>query len=323
MTAGPRDAARTSDEAASSRVAAGPGRRGLTLAAWVLAGAVVAVQITYPLLSGDALTTSTIATVLLFAAASLVSATATHGLRAAAVLLVVAGSVGLAAEAVGVATGVPFGEYGYTATLGPQVAAVPVVIPLAWTMMAWPTLLAGRGLSAALGRRWPRLAGARRWLPIPLAAWALTSWDLYLDAQMVDAGHWVWVGASPSLPGIDEIPLSNFAGWLLVALVMQTLLHLLVPTRVRPGVGGRADGGAARAAARDGWGPPALLLGWTWLGSALANVAFFGRPAVGLWGLAVMGVVVGPWLLLTWRSQRGPVAPVPEAHGHEPPRRHR
>ncbi len=285
---GPQDAGRA------------PRRSPLQVAAWVLAGAVVLVQITYPLLSGEALTSSTIATVLLFATASLVSATATHGLRAAAVLLVVAGSVGLVAEAVGVATSVPFGAYGYTETLGPQIASVPVVIPLAWTMMAWPTLLAGRGLAAALVRRAPRLASTRRWLPIPLAGWALASWDLYLDPQMVEAGHWVWEDTTPALPGIEGIPISNFAGWLLVALVMQALLHLLVPSKVRPGPGGEA----ARQRARDGWGPPAVLLAWTWLGSALANVAFFGRPGVGLWGLVVMGLVVGPWLLLTWRDQR-------------------
>ncbi len=285
-------------------------RSPLQVAAWVLAGAVVLVQITYPLLSGGALTTSTIATVLLFATASLVSATATHGLRAAVVLLVVAGSVGLVAEAVGVATGVPFGAYGYTGTLGPQIASVPVVIPLAWTMMAWPTLLAGRGLAAALVARAPRLTSTQRWLPIPLAGWALASWDLYLDAQMVQAGHWVWDDPTPALPGIEGIPISNFAGWLLVALVMQALLHLLVPSRVRPSLGDEAS----RQRARGGWGPPAVLLAWTWLGSALANVAFFGRPGVGLWGLVVMGLVVGPWLLLTRRDQRTDNQRAPDHH---------
>lgn len=275
--------------------------RAVTLA-WVLAWAVVAVQITYPLLSGRALTVSTIATVLLFATASLVSAAASHGVRAALALLVVAGGVGLAAESAGVATGFPFGDYAYAGTLGPQLAGVPVIIPLAWAMMAWPTLLAGRAVAAAASRRWPALAGAR-WLAVLPAAWALASWDLYLDAQMVAAGHWAWEDPSPALPGVPGIPVSNFAGWLLVALVIQALLHVAVGDRAAGRTGSADPVGAAGRG--EGWGPPALLLGWTWLGSGLANVVFFARPGVGLWGLAVMGAVVGPYLVLGLVRGRG------------------
>ena len=35
---------------------------------------------------------------------------------------------------------------------------------------------------------------------------------------------------------------------------------------------------------------------WTWLSSALANVAFFHRPAVAAWGFAAMAVVGVPLL---------------------------
>lgn len=284
------------------RRAAGP-RRPATTLAWALTAVVVVVQITYPLLSGPALTTSTIATVLVFAAASLVSAAASHGVRAALALALVASGVGLAAEAVGVATGVPFGAYAYAGTLGPQVAGVPVIVPLAWTMMAWPTLLAGRAVAAAVARRRPAAWWARaRWLPVLPAAWALAAWDLYLDPQMVAAGHWAWQDPSPALPGVPGIPLTNFAGWLLVALVIQALLHAAVGA---PTGGERSERARGRAAARGGgtWGPPAALLAWTWLGSGLANLAFFSRPWVGLWGLAAMGAVVGPYLLLGLRAR--------------------
>ena len=282
--------------------AAAPRRRATTLA-WVLTAAVVAAQITYPLLSGPgtttALTASTIATVLVFAAASLVSATASHGVRAALALVLVVGGVGLAAEAVGVATGVPFGAYGYAGTLGPQVAGVPVIVPLAWTMMAWPTLLAGRAVAAAAARRWPAAPWARaRWLPVLPAAWALAAWDLYLDPQMVAAGHWSWQSPSPALPGVPGIPLTNFAGWFLVALVIQALLHAAVGAPAGAGSGGRTP-----SPERGTWGPPAAALAWTWLGSGLANLTFFSRPWVGLWGLAAMGAVVGPYLLLGLRAR--------------------
>ncbi len=273
---------------AERRPAAAAGRR----AALALAAVAVLVQIAYPLLSGTALVVTTVASVLLFAASSLVSATATHGARAALALVLGAGAVGLVAEAVGVRTGAPFGEYAYAGTLGPQVLGVPVVVPAAWMMMAWPTLLAGRCAVAALRRRLPATPARAA---VPLAAWALAAWDLSLDPQMVAAGHWSWAHPAPSLPGVPGIPLSNYAGWLLVALVIQALLHAAVPRRARSG---------APADAALGAGGPALLLAWTWLGSAVANVAFFGRPWVGLWVLVVMGLVAGPALAHLVRGRR-------------------
>ncbi len=95
------------------------------------------------------------------------------------------------AEALGTATGFPFGAYSYSGTLGWEVLDVPVVIPLAWTMMAWPMLLLGRRLSSASlaaargGATWDRAAAGRA----DRRCWAvsvLASWDLYLDPQMTD-----------------------------------------------------------------------------------------------------------------------------------------
>ncbi len=77
----------------------------------VLAAAVVLAQVAYPLTPvGTARDRLTVATVLLFAAASVLHAATSRGARAAVALVVVAGGGGLLAEAVGVATGVPFGR---------------------------------------------------------------------------------------------------------------------------------------------------------------------------------------------------------------------
>lgn len=282
----------TAPTTAASRASAGSTAAGGRLVALALAAAVVLVQVTYPLLSGRALTTATLASVLLFAAASLVSAGATHGPRAVVALLLGAGVTGLVAEAVGVSTGFPFGGYAYAGTLGPQVLGVPAVVPAAWLMMAWPTLLAGRAVVDLLRARFGPVP---TWAAAPLGAWALAAWDLSLDPQMVAAGHWAWADPAPALPGIPGVPLTNYAGWLLVALVIQALLHAAVPRAVRPGVPARAAIGS---------GAPALLLGWTWLGSALAGVAFFGRPWAGLWIFVAMGLVAAPALLRVLRLRR-------------------
>ena len=241
----------------------GPARTAVPAA---LGAAVVLAQVAYPLTPpGVARDRLTVTTVVLFAAASVTHAAATRGARAAGALVAVAGGGGLLAEAVGVATGLPFGRYEYAGTLGPAVLGVPLVIPLAWVMMAWPAYLVG----ARLGR----IRAAR----VAVAAAALASWDLFLDPQMVDAGHWRWADPSPALPGVPAVPLTNYAGWALVAVVLMALLDRTVHSR--PSTADTV--------------PYALYL-WTYASSVLALAAFFGLPAAAVWGGLGMGAVALP-----------------------------
>lgn len=244
--------------------------------------ATVLAQIAYPLTDGEPLRLLTIATVLLFAAASVLHAVATRGPRWGLGLLVVAGGIGLAAESVGVRTGLPFGTYAYADTLGPKLLDVPVIVPLAWVMMAYPSLLLGRRLARAAARR-SRTRTPSGAVTVATGALCLAAWDLFLDPQMVAAGHWTWRNPHPALPGVPGIPFTNFLGWLLVAVVMITALHALLPVRHR--------------ASED---VPGALLAWTWAGSTLGNAVFFDRPAVAVWGGVAMGVVVVPYLYSWW-----------------------
>lgn len=245
---------------------------------WALTGATVAAQIAYPLIPrGPARDRLSVATVLLFGGASLSHAAGSRGAGAAAALAGVAGGGGLLAEAVGTSTGVPFGAYRYAGTLGPQVLDVPVVIPVAWTMMAYPAVIGGRRVTSS------RVAG---WAA---ASATLAAWDLFLDPQMVDAGHWEWLDVRRTLPGVEDIPVSNFAGWLLVSGAICGLLELALPRQPRPD--------------RDDAAPYTLLL-WTWAGSTLAHGVFWRRPAVAAWGGAAMGAVAAR-LARRLRRERG------------------
>lgn len=230
--------------------------------AWGLGGCVVILQICYPLILGHQRGTLTVLTVSCFAAASLLHVGREHGPRAAAILLVIAGGAGLTVEIIGVHTGFPFGAYSYTGRLGPQLASVPLIIPLAWTMMSWPALVATRHLVTS---------------PVGTAAVggvALASWDLFLDPQMVAAGNWVWHTTGPAPQGI---PLTNDLGWLATAVLVMAVLDRAIPRQDSP---------------RDGL-PVALYL-WTWGGSVIGNVFFFGRPLVAVIGGVAMGLIVLP-----------------------------
>ena len=145
--------------------------------AWGFAAVGVGAEIGYPLLSGGPRVAATVVTVIAFAAASIGHAARVLGLPAAGALLVVAGGGGLAVEAVGVTTGMPFGRYAYAGTLGPEVVGVPLLVGLAWIMLAYPSLVVAQRLARS---------GWRRAL---VGGWAMAAWDLFLDPQMVDAGH--------------------------------------------------------------------------------------------------------------------------------------
>jgi putative membrane protein len=232
----------------------------------VLAALTVLLQIAYPLVSGEPRNTLTVVTVAVFCLASTSHALLHRGVRWTGLYLLVTGGFGLLAEAVGTATGVPFGQYDYADTLGGKLLGVPVVIPMAWAMFAYPCLLVGQRLArSALGAT-------------VVGAVALASWDLFLDPQMVEAGHWRFTDVQASLPGAPGIPLSNYLGWLLVATLMIAALQLL----------GRRDA--------DDRVPAALFL-WTYASSVLANAVFFGRPAVALLGGLGMGLVAIPYAL--------------------------
>ncbi|GAA3384302.1 carotenoid biosynthesis protein [Cryptosporangium minutisporangium] len=249
----------------------------------VLVALTVLAQISYPLVGGSARNGLTIATVVLGFAAAVVHALLTRGTRTAAVLVVVTTGGGLAVEAVGTATGFPFGAYEYAETLGPAVLGVPWVIPLAWTMMAWPAwLVAGRLVTG--------------WLRVLVGGWALASWDLFLDPQMVDAGHWTWDSDGVALPGVPGIPVTNYVGWVLVAVVMCGVLHFF------------ADAGQPTPSDA----PMLAFYLWTYASSVLAHAAFFGLPASAVWGGLGMGLVAVPLAVRLYQAGRM-ARPVPLA----------
>jgi len=230
-----------------------------------LAVATVLLQTAYPLVSGHPRDVLTVVTVVAFFLASTSHAVLHRGAAWTVVFVAVTAGTGLLAEAVGTATGVPFGDYSYASSLGSKAFGVPLVIPLAWSMMAYPCLLVGQALT-----RSPLLAAV-------VGGGALAAWDLFLDPQMVEAGHWRWAHVRHALPGAPDIPVSNYLGWLAVAVVMVGVLQLLP----------RRD--------RDDRQPAALFL-WTYASSVLANAVFFGRPLTAVVGGVGMGVVAIPYV---------------------------
>ncbi|MFZ5823732.1 MAG: carotenoid biosynthesis protein [Bacillota bacterium] len=108
-------------------------------------------------------------------------------------------------ETAGIMTGLPFGHYHYLAAAGPLLpGGLPAAIPAAWLalMLAAHTLL--------LGGRFPA------WLQTIGVAAVMTGMDLAVDPIAVHRlSMWTWPDGGP----FYGIPLQNFTGWFLVALV--------------------------------------------------------------------------------------------------------
>ncbi len=233
-------------------------RAGKTARWWPLAMLALA-QIAYPLVEDHRRAVLVVLTVMLGFAVSAGHAVSTRGWRAAAALVVVTAGGGLVVEAVGVATGFPFGSYAYAAALGPRVLGVPVVIPLAWAWMAWPAWVVAAHLVTRPATR------------VAVASVALATWDLFLDPQMVAAGYWRW--------STVDIPVRNYLTWLVVAAVMMTML-LAAVGQGHPDF--RADA------------PVLALYLWTYASSVLAHAVFLDLPRSALWGGLGMGLIAVP-----------------------------
>lgn len=236
---------------------------------WGLAAATILGQILWVLTSGTARLVLTVLTVVTFFLATITHAYVSRGLAWAAGYAGITLGFGWLVEFCGITTQFPFGYYEYGTALGPQILGVPLLIPLAWSMMAYPCLLAAQRLSTT-GLGTAILGGL-----------VLSSWDLFLDPQMVGEKYWTWLDTSWSLPGIPGIPMQNFLGWALAAAILMAILDRLPRKVTKDGV-------------------PTLLLIWTYAASVVGNLVFFHRPGVALWGAVMMGLVLIPWMWRTW-----------------------
>lgn len=208
-----------------------------------------------------------VVTTILQATATVTVLASQWGIRRA---LTVAGLVmGLtwAVEALGTATGFPFGHYTYTDVLQPQLLNVPVIIAIAWLMMlpsAWAVAY------VLNGRRY----GLRF---VVIAALAMTAWDLFLDPQMVSWNLWTW--DSPGTWSYFGVPWVNFLGWIVTA--------ALVTVVVRPN--------------NLPVTPLLTIYGIVWVLQTIGMAFFWGLVAPALVGFVGMGAFV---LLVTRQLQR-------------------
>ena len=134
--------------------------------------------------------------------------------------------VSFTGEALGVATGLVFGNYYYPdGPLGPLLLGVPPLIQLQYFAMAYASLMIARSIGGVLttAARGMRLVGVSA-----MAAFGMTLLDLGSDPwHATILQQWIW----PDGGAYFGIPLHNFFGWFFETLVFLLIVQALLNRR--------------------------------------------------------------------------------------------
>lgn len=155
---------------------------------------------------------------------SLTHAAYALGWRHALVFFAITAVVSWAFEQIGVETGAVYGRYHYTDVLGAKLGHVPILIPMAWFMMIYPSYVITNLI--ADGRAVGTRGGvARVVLLAGLGALVMTAWDLVVDPILSgsDVRAWIWEDGGPYF----DIPAQNFAGWIATTFAVYLVYRLL------------------------------------------------------------------------------------------------
>lgn len=133
-------------------------------------------------------------------------------------------------EQVGVATGAVYGRYVYTDLLGAKLGDVPVLIPMAWFMVIYPSYVMANLIITRRAVAVP--VTVRRIVALSaLGAVVVTAWDLIIDPILSGPQYhaWIWLEGG----SYYGVPVLNYAGWLVttfvVFLVYRLVEHRWVP----------------------------------------------------------------------------------------------
>jgi uncharacterized membrane protein len=168
---------------------------------------------------------------LVFVIFALLHCTAVGGPRRTAVFFATSAIVSYLMEEIGVRTGLIYGTYHYSDLLGIKLGHVPVLIPLAWFMMIYPSWMVARALLSGVNTR--SLSGVTALAGV--AAVVMTAWDVVMDPGMAAGGNWVWEHGGAYF----GVPRRNYLGWLLTTFLVYWIFALL-----RRGMEHRTDAGA-------------------------------------------------------------------------------
>lgn len=128
-------------------------------------------------------------------------------------------------EALSIKTGFPFGHYHYHLAGGPRLFEVPVGIMPSYFGMAYIAWTLSQVFTHQYGKR---LQGIQKFLVPFTAAFVMTLYDVATDPLASTIGSlWVWHDGGAYF----GVPITNFAGWVLVVYVFHQIFALFISGR--------------------------------------------------------------------------------------------
>jgi putative membrane protein len=152
---------------------------------------------------------------LIFVLFSLIHCTVLEGTRRTAIFFAISAIVSYLMEEIGVRTGLIYGAYHYGNLLGAKLGHVPVIIPLAWFMMIYPSWMVARALTRSLDTH--SILGLTAVAAV--AALVMTAWDVVMDPGMAADGNWIWEKGGAYF----GVPRHNYLGWLLTTFLVYLI----------------------------------------------------------------------------------------------------
>ncbi|HSA97554.1 MAG TPA: carotenoid biosynthesis protein, partial [Candidatus Nitrosotenuis sp.] len=161
---------------------------------------------------------------ILMMAFSLIHAWYVLGWKRALMFFAITAMVSWSYEQIGVETSMIYGKYHYTDVLGAKLGHVPIIIPIAWFMMIYPSFIIASVIRSGSVSKNQTNVSRIVWLSIASAV-VMTAWDLVIDPYLSGSTQraWIWESGGQYF----GVPLQNFAGWLLTTFTIYFLYLLL------------------------------------------------------------------------------------------------
>lgn len=145
------------------------------------------------------------------------------GWKKTLVFFIITAGVSWGYEQAGVETGLIYGKYHYTDYLGEKIGHVPVIIPLAWFMMIYPSYIIANIIFSGKPLLLQNPISKIILLSL-LSAVVMTAWDFvidpYLSGPTVNA--WIWEEGGTYF----GIPVHNFFGWILTTFSIYLIYRI-------------------------------------------------------------------------------------------------
>lgn len=147
-----------------------------------------------------------------------------YGIKNMCIWFIITWIVSNGFEGLSIKTGFPFGHYYYTMP-GPRILDVPLMIMVIYFGLSYTSWTVAQAVTGYFSKK---ITGIYKLIIPVTTALVMSMWDLVTDPQASTiASSWVWRNGG----NYYGVPVSNFAGWVLVVYVFMQIFTLFIANK--------------------------------------------------------------------------------------------